>query len=52
MTGIALVFLVIAVVIIWGGLVVSTVLLSRRPEVTAYPPGGDEVEAQDHSGRA
>ncbi len=41
MTQIAIVFLIIALLIIWGGLVTSIVMLSRKPEVAAYPDGGD-----------
>ncbi|MFU8946747.1 methionine/alanine import family NSS transporter small subunit [Mycetocola zhadangensis] len=47
MTPIAIVFLLISLVIIWGGLVAGIVMLSRRPQVASYPPGGDEAEAAD-----
>ncbi|MBW1640651.1 methionine/alanine import family NSS transporter small subunit [Microbacterium resistens] len=52
MTGIAVLFLAVAVVIIWGGLVTGTVMLARRPEIERYPDGGDAVEAEDHRGPA
>ncbi len=39
MSPIAITFLVLALVIIWGGLILSTVFLSRRPEVEQYPAG-------------
>ncbi|WP_143469849.1 MULTISPECIES: methionine/alanine import family NSS transporter small subunit [unclassified Leucobacter] len=42
MTPIAIVFLVLATVIIWGGLVGSTIALSRKGEVDAYPAGGED----------
>lgn len=42
MSAIAIVFLIIAVVLVWGGLVVSTVFLARRPEIDAYPEGGED----------
>lgn len=42
MTPSAIVMLVIATGIIWGGLVVSSIFLSRRAEVDEYPPGGEE----------
>lgn len=42
MTPIAIVFLVLALVILWGGLIGSTVLLARRSEVAQYPPGGED----------
>lgn len=43
MTPIALIFLVCALTIIWGGLVASIVFLSRRSEVAAYPEGGEDL---------
>lgn len=42
MTPIAVFFLVLALVIIWGGLIASIISLSRKSEVDAYPEGGDE----------
>lgn len=42
MSAIAIVFLIIAVVLVWGGLLASTVFLARTPEVDAYPEGGEE----------
>ncbi|MFV0278312.1 MAG: MetS family NSS transporter small subunit [Parahaliea sp.] len=42
MSGIASVFFVIAALLIWGGLVASAVFLILRPEVAAYPAGGDD----------
>ena len=39
----AILFLVFALLIIWGGLVASIIFLVRYPEVTHFPPGG-EVE--------
>ncbi|MEJ1091539.1 methionine/alanine import family NSS transporter small subunit [Microbacterium istanbulense] len=50
MTPIAITFLVIALVVVWGGLVTSTIMLVRRPEVDRYPPGGTAAEAADHAG--
>lgn len=44
MSAIAIVFLVIAVVLVWGGLLASTVFLSRRPEIETYPEGGEDGE--------
>jgi len=40
MTPIAIVFLVISIVVTWGGLIASIVYLGKRPERTVYPPGG------------
>lgn len=42
MTPIAIVTLVVALVIVWGGLVGSIIFLARRPNVDTYPPGGEE----------
>ena len=50
MTPIAVTFLFISVTIVWGGLITSTILLSRHPEVDRYPPGGSAVEAEDRAG--
>lgn len=50
MTPLAVTFLIIALMISWGGLIVSTIVLSRQPEVERYPPGGSAVEAEDHAG--
>ena len=42
MSTIAIVFLIFSMIILWGGLIVSGIFLNRRPEVDAYPAGGDE----------
>lgn len=47
MTPIAIVFLVFALLILWGGLIGSTVFLARRSEVVRYPPGGEDP-AEEH----
>ncbi|MFI9484866.1 methionine/alanine import family NSS transporter small subunit [Promicromonospora sp. NPDC052451] len=39
MSGAAIVLLVVALVVVWGGLLVSIVALARRPERTDYPHG-------------
>ncbi|KAM9865937.1 hypothetical protein ACIFOC_01564 [Leucobacter aridicollis] len=46
MTPIAITFLVLALTIIWGGLIASTVFLARRPEVAAYPEGGEDLAGE------
>lgn len=48
MTGIAITFLVLALVIVWGGLVASALFLARRPERTDLPaePGGPGADAR------
>lgn len=47
MTPIAIVFLVLAAAVVWGGLVVSGIFLGRRPEVNEYPPGGDDPAGEE-----
>lgn len=47
MTPIAIVFLVLALAIVWGGLIASTVFLSRRPEVETYPPNGEDLAGEE-----
>ncbi|MDY3128105.1 MAG: methionine/alanine import family NSS transporter small subunit [Corynebacterium sp.] len=42
MTGIAIFFFIFAALIIWGGLVVATIALMRKPEVDEYPAGGED----------
>lgn len=37
MTGGAIVFLIIAAVVVWGGLLASIIFLLRNPEVTDLP---------------
>lgn len=39
MSGAATVLLVLALVIVWGGLALSIVAISRKPERTDYPAG-------------
>lgn len=46
MTTIAISFLVLALLIVWGGLVASTIFLIRRPEVPGYPAGGDDASGE------
>lgn len=40
MTPIAIVFLLLSIVVIWGGLVASMLFLARRPSRADYPAGG------------
>ncbi len=48
MTPIAIVFLILAVLVVWGGFVASLVFLRRRPERGDYPEGGvDDSRADD-----
>jgi hypothetical protein len=47
MTPIAVVFLIIAIALVWGGLVASVLYLRRRPELEQYPPGAPEDHRED-----
>lgn len=47
MTGLGLTFLILSIVIVWGGMLASILVLSRRPEVAAYPPGAPEDHRED-----
>lgn len=47
MTPIAVTFLVMSVLIVWGGLIVSALVLRRRPELDEYPAGGVDDHRED-----
>ena len=47
MTGIAITFLILSIVVVWGGLVASIVYLSIRPGLAAYPAGGEDMVAEE-----
>lgn len=47
MTPLAITFLILAIVIVWGGAVASALSLRRHPEVSEYPPGADDDHRQD-----
>jgi Putative methionine and alanine importer, small subunit len=47
MTPIAITFLILAIIVVWGGLVASTLYLRRRPELTGYPPGDTDDHRED-----
>lgn len=47
MTPVAITFLIIAILVVWGGLVASVLLLRRRPERTDYPPGDTDDHRED-----
>lgn len=48
MTATAIVFLVLAALLVWGGLIASIVALVRRPEAD-YPTGGDRDDRLEHT---
>ncbi|WP_166844635.1 methionine/alanine import family NSS transporter small subunit [Isoptericola sp. BMS4] len=43
----AIVIMIIAMLIVWGGLIVSIVALRARPERATYPPGGEDDHRED-----
>jgi len=43
MTPVAVLFLVLSIVVVWGGCIASVVFLARRPERTDFPPGGHDL---------
>jgi hypothetical protein len=43
----AVVLLVLAIVIVWGGVIVSILYLRSRPDVTTWPLGGDDDHRED-----
>ncbi|WP_210481731.1 methionine/alanine import family NSS transporter small subunit [Naasia sp. SYSU D00948] len=47
MSPVAIVFLVLAILVVWGGFAASTVFLARRPERTDYPPGAVDDHRED-----
>lgn len=47
MSGIAILFLILSILLIWGGLVASTIFLGLRPQVASYPPGGEDDHRED-----
>ncbi|KZE92500.1 hypothetical protein AVP42_02654 [Agromyces sp. NDB4Y10] len=47
MTGIAIFFLVLAIVLVWGGFTVSVLYLSRQPDRHDFPPGGEDDHRED-----
>ncbi|WP_353808306.1 methionine/alanine import family NSS transporter small subunit [Agromyces sp. SYSU T00194] len=49
MSGVAIAFLVIALLVVWGGLTASIVYLRHRPEAHAYPPGGEDDHREDEA---
>ena len=44
MSAVAILFLVISAVLVWGGLIASIGFLVARPEIATYPDGGDDPE--------
>ncbi|KAA9157540.1 methionine/alanine import family NSS transporter small subunit [Microbacterium lushaniae] len=49
MSAVAIVFLTLAIVILWGGLIASILYLRARPDRADYPPGGEDDERPAHA---
>lgn len=49
MTAVAITFLVLALVLVWGGLILSAFALRARPEVEQYPAGGIDDHREDEA---
>jgi hypothetical protein len=47
MTPVAIAFLILAIIIVWGGLIASTLYLRRSPERTTYPAGATDDHRED-----
>lgn len=47
MTGTAIVLLLVAAVIVWGGLIASIIFLMTHPEVADLPDADAVVDAED-----
>ncbi|GAA1850600.1 methionine/alanine import family NSS transporter small subunit [Microbacterium koreense] len=47
MTTIAVVFLTLSILVVWGGLAVSALFLRARPEVASYPADDVDDHRQD-----
>jgi len=47
MSASAVVLLVLAIVVVWGGLLAAILRLRARPERTEYPPGAEDDHRED-----
>ena len=47
MTPLAIAFLALSILIVWGGLTASILFLRHRPELAEYPPGAVDDERAD-----
>lgn len=47
MTLTAVIMLIVALVVVWGGLVASIMWLRKHPERTSYPDGGFDERHED-----
>ncbi|SEJ45935.1 methionine/alanine import family NSS transporter small subunit [Demequina mangrovi] len=51
MSGQAMALLIVSIVLVWGGLVASIVVLARRPENDHMPAGGEDTRVPDEDDR-
>jgi hypothetical protein len=49
MTPTAIALFVFAAVLVWGGLIASTIHLMKHPDATDYPAGGEDDERPEHA---
>lgn len=49
MTAAAITLFVLSAVLVWGGLIASTIHVIRHPEVSAYPSGGTDDDRPEHA---
>lgn len=49
MTATAITLFALSAVLVWGGLIASTIHLMRRPEALSYPVGGDDDDRPEHA---
>lgn len=47
MSGSAIALLAVSILLVWGGLAVSIVMVARRPENSHMPPGGEDTQVPD-----
>ncbi len=47
MTGTAIILMIFAMLVVWGGLVASILWLRANPERTTYPAGGYDDRRED-----
>lgn len=49
MTPVAIIFLSLSIVLVWGGCLTSVLFLRKRPELAAseYPAGGEDDERDE-----
>ena len=45
----AIIMMVVALVVVWGGLILAIVALRSRPERTEFPPGGEDDHREDQA---